>query len=229
MEIPVIPAERREISGTKAMRRLRADGKLPGVIYGKSQENINLTLQTRDIQKLVDDEDRVVEIDLDDKKEHALVRALQRNHLGDEIQHVDFVRVDLDDKVQLRIPLHIVGTPKGAQHGGMLEVVRAGVVANLPARSIPKYIEIEVAHLDVDDFVRFKDVPLPEGAELLEPSEGIVARCIKARRAAAIAAASAAVVGAGPGAAGEPVPEGEGEPAEGDAKAKPESEGEKSE
>lgn len=229
MEIPVLQAERREIRGTKAMRRARAEGQIPGVLYGKKQENINLMLEYRAIEDLVDNEDRVVTLELAGQQEHALIRALQRDHLGDNLQHIDFVRVDLEDKVRLRIPLHFVGTPKGANQGGMLEIVRAGVVANLPAKSIPKSIELEVADLGVDDYLRFKDVPLPEGAELLESTEGIVARCIKARRAAAIAAAAAEAVGAGPGAAGQEIPEGESAPS-GEGDPKPEGkEGEKAE
>lgn len=225
MEIPAISAERREARGTKAMRKLRAAGRIPGVLYGKGQDNFNLSFDYRSVEDLVKNEERVVELEIEGSTQHALVRALQRDHFGDTLQHIDFVRVDLDDKVHLSIPLHFVGTPKGTSHGGMLEIVRAGLEAKLPARNIPKYIEVEVGGLDVDDFMRFKDLPLPEGAELLDNSEGIVARCIKARRAAAIAAEAAAAVGAGPGAAGEEVPEGE-TPAEGaEGEAKPEEGG----
>lgn len=214
MDIAAITAERRESRGTKAMRRLRAEGRIPGVLYGKQKENLNLSFAYRSVEDLVKNEERVVELDLGGDKQYALVRALQRDHLGDTLQHIDFVRVDLDDKVHLSIPLHFVGTPKGASHGGMLEVVRAGLEAKLPARNIPKFIEVEVGELGVDDFMRFKDLPLPEGAELLENSEGIVARCIKARRAAAVAEAAAAVVGAGPDAPAETVAEGEAAPAD---------------
>src|SRR5690606_8429046 len=105
MQIQALKAERREHSGTKAMRKLRANGGLPGVLYGRGNENINLSFNYRDIEKLVKDASHVVELDIGGEKQPALVRALQRDFLGDYLQHIDFVRIDLQSKVRLRLPL----------------------------------------------------------------------------------------------------------------------------
>ena len=192
MQVPTLKASRRELSGTKAMRKLRADGGLPGVLYGKGEGNINLQFDYSDIDQLVHDASHVVEIDLGDDKQIALVRGLQRDHLGDNLHHIDFIRISLEDKVKLRLPLNFVGTPRGASHGGLLEVLRGDVEVHCPASNIPKYIEVEVTQLEVDQSVKFKDLNLPAGAELIPNPEGIVVKCAQARRAAALTKAQEA-------------------------------------
>ena len=186
MQVPTLKASRRELSGTKAMRKLRADGGLPGVLYGKGEGNINLQFDYGDIEKLVHDASHVVELDFGDGKQTALVRGLQRDHLGDFLHHIDFIRISLDDKVKLRLPLNFVGTPRGASHGGLLEALRGDVEVHCPASNIPKYIEVEVTQLEVEESVKFKDLNLPEGADLIPNPEGIVVKCAQARRAAAL-------------------------------------------
>lgn len=202
MQIPVLKAEPRTNSGTKAMRKLRANGGLPGVLYGRGGENVNLQFSLRDIQKLVHEADHVVELAMGDVKQTALVRGLQRDFMGDHLQHIDFIRIDLHEKVRLKLPLKFVGTPRGAAHGGLLEVMRGEVEVHCPATSIPKYVEIEVTHLEVDQAVRFKDLKLPKDADLIPNPEGLVVKCAHARRATEEApGATAAAPGAAPAAA----------------------------
>jgi large subunit ribosomal protein L25 len=201
MQVPALPAERREGSGTKAMRKLRASGELPGVLYGKGAENVNLKLKTAAVEKLIHAAAHVVELDIAGDKQHALMRGLQRDSFGNELQHIDFLRISLDEKIKLSLPLRFLGTPKGAAHGGVLEIMHSDIHVLCPAASVPRYLEVEVTHLDVTDAVRFKEVKLPEGAELLHNPEGVVIKCAHARRAEELeaptpAAAAAAVPGA---------------------------------
>lgn len=192
MQIPALKAERRAVSGTKAMRKLRANGGLPGVLYGRGAENINLSFRYSEIEKLVHDASHVVELDIAGEKQHALVRGLQRDYLGDQLHHIDFIRISLDDKVKLKLPLNFVGTPRGAAHGGLLEIMRGEVEVLCPAANIPKFVEVEVTGMEVGDAVRFKDLNIPDGAELTVNPETTVARCAQARRAAALTAAQEA-------------------------------------
>ena len=192
MQIPALKAERRDISGTKAMRKLRANGGLPGVLYGKGAENINLSFKYADIEKLVRDASHVVELEVSGDKMPALVRGLQRDFLGDNLHHIDFIRISLDEKVKLKLPLKFLGTPRGAAHGGLLEVMRGEVEVLCPASNIPRYVEVEVAGLEVEESVKLKDLNIPEGAELIGNPETIAVKCAQARRAAALTAAEEA-------------------------------------
>jgi large subunit ribosomal protein L25 len=189
-DLPSLTAKRRTLSGTKNMRRLRTQGEMPGVLYGHGKETINVQLATRDVQKLLDTASHVVELDLEGEKQHVLFRALQRDHLGDELQHIDFVRLNLSDMVRLRVPMTFVGTPKGASMGGLLETLHGEVEMKCPADRIPRMIEVDVSVLGVGDNIHFKDLPLPEGAELIQNPDAIVVKCTKARRAAALARAA---------------------------------------
>ncbi|CAG1770261.1 partial 50S ribosomal protein L25, partial [uncultured bacterium] len=84
MAIPALKAEVRTTVGTKQNRKLRAEGKLPGVLYGKGKENVNLLLDSLAVKKLMHDAEHVVELDLAGAKSHALMRAAQMDHFGDE-------------------------------------------------------------------------------------------------------------------------------------------------
>jgi large subunit ribosomal protein L25 len=226
MQIPALSAERRENSGTKAMRKARADGRLPGVLYGKGKDNVNLLFALKDIEGLIKAEDHVVQLTVGGEQQYALVRALQRDHMGDSIHHIDFVRIDLAEKVRLRIPLSFLGTPKGATHGGLLEVSHGDIEVHCPADRIPKHLEIEVTRLEVGDAITVKDLALPEGAEPMLRPEVVVVKCAQARRAdieeaeaaaapGTAAAAAAAAAAAVPSAKGGPPAKAEAAPAKG--------------
>jgi large subunit ribosomal protein L25 len=211
------------------MRKARAEGHMPGVLYGKGQDNVNLLFAARDIEGLVKNEDHVVQLEMDGRAEYALMRALQRDHMGDVIQHIDFVRVDLADKVRVLIPLSFLGTPKGASHGGLLEVSHGEVEIKCPVDRIPKHLEVEVTQLEVDESIALKDLKLPQGAEPLLRPDTIIVKCSQARRAdleeAAVAAAAApGAAAAADAAAAAAVPSAKGAPAakaaEGEAKGK---------
>lgn len=201
MKAPTLAASRRENSGTKAMRKLRAAGELPGVLYGKGAENLNLKFSYAQVEKLVHNANHVVELDIGGTKQHALMRGLQRDGFGNLLQHVDFMRIDLSEKIRLLIPLRFLGTPKGAAHGGLLEVMHSDVPVLCPAENVPTYIEVEVTHLDVTDAVRYKDLKLPEGAELNVNPEFVVVKCAHARRAEELEPAPVPGAPAAPGAA----------------------------
>jgi large subunit ribosomal protein L25 len=205
MQIPALTAARRSSTGTKVNRKQRANGRLPGVLYGKGQDNLNLLLDTKQVLKLLHESAHVVELDVEGERQYALLRALQRDHLGDDVQHVDLVRVELSDKVHLKVPLTFLGTPKGATHGGLLEVLNGEVEIKCPASRIPRLIEVEVTQLEVDQSVHFRELPLPEGAELLVNPDAIVVKCAQARRALAsetTAEPGAPAAAAAPAAAG---------------------------
>lgn len=206
MAIPALKAERRTLSGTKNNRSLRAQGKVPAVLYGKGKENVNIALDTGAVNKLMHDAEHVVELELDGTKSHALLRAAQRDYLGDNIEHLDLTRVDLNDEVRVNLPLRWVGTPKGSNQGGVLEVIRAGIALSCKASNIPKYIETDVSAVELNQSIFYKDIKLPAGSKLIPRADLLVAICRVPRviEVAAPAAGEAAAAGAAPaaGAAG---------------------------
>jgi large subunit ribosomal protein L25 len=116
----------------------------------------------------------------------------------------------MQDRVRLNMPVHFLGTPRGAAHGGLLEVLHGEVPILCPASSIPKYIEVEVTKLEVGDSIRYRDLTLPEGAELTAHADIHVVKCAQARRSEESTTAGAAGAAAAPTAA--TVPSAKGAP-----------------
>src|SRR4051812_33542295 len=104
-----LPAEPREQLGTRATRRLRTAGKLPAIVYGHHQEPVNVTVPAKPFGEALKKGAHVFELGLGGKKENALLKDVQYDHLGSHIIHVDFARVDLNEKVSVTIPIELKG------------------------------------------------------------------------------------------------------------------------
>lgn len=210
MQIPAVKAEKRSASGTKAMRKLRAGGLVPGVLYGKGQENLNVQLAGKDLVGLIGGSQHVVQLDFGAETSYALLRAVDQDHLSDIINHVDFLRVDLADKVRVRVPVTFIGTAKGVAHGGVMEVLHGDIELMAPASAVPGTIEVEVGALEIGDAVRYKDLKLPEGVTAAVSPNIIVVHCTHPRKVEEVApapgeaAAAAAAGAAAPGASAAP-------------------------
>src|ERR1700760_4797764 len=118
-----IPAKPRSELGSRANKRLRDSGQIPGVVYGHKEAVIAVTLPKKEVVNYLDKGTHLFALNLDGKNENVLVKDVQYDHLGLEVLHVDFARVNLDEKVKVTIPLELKGTPKGEADGGVLTQV----------------------------------------------------------------------------------------------------------
>ncbi len=172
-------AERREGRGKGAARKLRAGGRVPGVVYGPEAEPLSLALETREVEQLfqsISVDNTIVELDVDGEDEdiQTLVRDIQTHPFRPEILHVDFFRIQKGRAVQLEVPVELLGTPVGVKEGGVVEQV----VHSLPVRCIPSLIpevvELDISELDINESLHVSDLSLPEGVEvLLEPERTV--------------------------------------------------------
>src|SRR5215208_5876729 len=118
-----ITAKPRSELGSRANKRLRDAGLLPGVIYGHKEAVVPVTLPKKEVVNHLSHGAHLFELGLDGKKETVLVKEVQYDHLGQEVIHVDFARVSLDEKVEVTVPLELKGEPKGAADGGVLQQI----------------------------------------------------------------------------------------------------------
>ncbi len=171
-----LKAEQREGRGKGSARKLRAEGKLPAVVYGADAEPIALTLNTHDTEHLfysISVDNTIVNLEVEGKKVPVptLVRDIQTHPVRPELLHVDFYRIQTGVEVELEVPIHLEGTPTGVRDdGGVLEQP----IHHLPIRcvpaDIPEEIVIDVSALEIGDSLHVEDLSLPEGVEaLLEP------------------------------------------------------------
>src|SRR5262245_31719328 len=108
-----VTARTRSEKGGRANKRLREAGLLPGVVYGHKEAVIPITLPRKEVAGHINRGAHLFDLAIDGKSEKVLVKEVQYDHLGNEVIHVDFTRVSLDEKVKVTVPLELKGTPKG--------------------------------------------------------------------------------------------------------------------
>lgn len=161
--------------GSRANKRLRDQGLLPGVIYGHKQDVLPITLPKKETVNHLSHGAHVFSLALDGKTETVLVKEVQYDHLGMEVLHVDFARVDLTERVTVTVPIELRGTPKGAADGGVLQQVMADIEIECVVTDIPEVIRHAVSDMELNAVLHIKDLKLPAGATPTHDPELIVA------------------------------------------------------
>lgn len=174
MERPVINAKLREKTGSRHCRKLREQGDIPAVLYGHGIAPQNLTIHEHDLELALQHGERVIELSVEGKNENALIKDVQHDTFGQIILHTDLARVDLDERVQVVVPVILTGTPVGVQEGGVLMQVLSEVTIEVPVRSIPEEIRQKVSDLGINDQKHVGDLSLPEGATLIDDPEDVL-------------------------------------------------------
>ena len=210
-----VTAKARPELGSRANKRLRDAGMLPGVIYGHKEAVVPVTLPKKEVVGHLNHGTHLFELGLDGKNETVLVKEVQYDHLGMEVLHVDFARVSLDEEVEVTVPLELKGEPKGEKDGGVLQQIVNELELRCKVTDIPDIIRHDVTEMGLDDVVHIKDLKLPAGVTCLQDEDLIVAQVkeVKEEEAAPVAEGEAEpeVIGKKEeeGAAGEPSAEGE--------------------
>src|SRR5687768_17629017 len=142
-----ITAKPRSELGSRANKRLRDAGMVPGVIYGHKEAVVPVTLPKKEVVGHLAHGTHLFELGLDGKNETVLVKEVQYDHLGLEVLHVDFARVSLDERVEVTVPLELKGEPKGEAEGGVLTQVVAEIVLECLVTEIPDAIRHNVSEM----------------------------------------------------------------------------------
>ena len=178
-----VVAEARKQLGSRANKRLRDAGKLPGVIYGHKEAVVPVTLPKKEVVAHLHHGAHVFALQLDGKAENVLVKEVQYDHLGIEVIHVDFARVSLDEKVEVTVPLELKGTPKGEEDGGVLQQIVSDIEIECLVTEIPDAIRHNVTEMKLDDVLHLKDIKLPNGVRALQDEDLIIATCAEIKEA----------------------------------------------
>lgn len=167
-----LKAEKRDATGKGAARKLRAAGRLPAVVYGQGGEALAITLDAAETQHLfhqISVENTIVDLTVEGegKSFQTLVREIQVHPFRPDVVHVDFYRLQAGVKVDVEIPVHLVGTAPGVKVGGG---ILQQVIHELPVKVIPSMIpdsfEVDVSGLEVGDSIHVSEMELPEGIEI---------------------------------------------------------------
>lgn len=170
-----INAQPRSELGSRANKRLRDAGMLPGVIYGHKEAVVPVTLPRKEVVTQLDKGTHLFDLAIDGKSEKVLIKEVQYDHLGKDVIHVDFARVSLDEKVEVTVPLILKGTPKGEAEGAVLQQIISELEIECLVTDIPHDITQNVSDLEKDAVLHIKDLKLPPGVRVLQDEDLIVA------------------------------------------------------
>jgi large subunit ribosomal protein L25 len=190
----------RDNSGKGVARSLRREGRVPAVIYGHGREPKSLSINTRDLEKLLEHisaENTVIDLDLDGTSARTLIREIQRHPFKRQILHVDFQELVAGEKVIVRVPVILIGVPDGVRmDGGILDQTMRELEVEVDPANIPNHIEVDVTKMVIGSSMHVSDITLPEGVEVVAEEDASVA-VVSAPRAAVEAAAATDEAAAG--------------------------------
>jgi len=210
METTTLQAEVRASRGKGPARRLRAEGKIPGVFYGPGLQPTSLTLDPKELTQALRGErgrNVVFKLSVDGKDELAMVKDLTTDPVTQELLHIDLYRIAEDKVLEVNVPFHATGRAAGVVQGGVLNITRRTLPVRTTPANIPVSIDVDVTDLELKDTVSVQDVEFPEGVECLLRPALTLAIILEPRKAAAAeeeaeaeAAATPAAEGAAPAA-----------------------------
>ena len=182
-----LSASARDIGGKGVARKLRSEGRVPAVVYGHGREPQPLSINTRELERLLDRiaaESTVIDLDIDGKGSRTLIREIQRHPFKRQILHVDFQELVAGEKITVRLPIVLIGVPDGVRmDGGVLDQTMRELEVEVNPSNIPNHVELDVTSLTIGSSVHVRDIPLPEGVEVLEDEDASVC-VVSAPRAA---------------------------------------------
>ena len=184
-----LTVQTRAVIGRNAIKKVRKQGLIPGVIYGAGQEPINLELNGRELATVLSrssSENILLELEIVDgenkRNSLAMIKEVQHHPLQRQILHVDFHAVSATEKITAEVPIETIGEPVGVKTGGGLleHILRDLEVECLPG-DLPERILIDVTGLDLDQSIHVKDLQLPAGVEAITDGDLTVVAVSEAR------------------------------------------------
>ncbi len=174
-----INANKRELQGSGASRRLRRAGRVPGIVYGGGEDAMAVDLDHNELYHALRSEAfhaSVLTMMLDGKKKvQVLLRDTQMHAYKPEVLHVDFQRVNAKEKIHMKVPFHFVNADVAPgvklAHSTVTHVMTEADVACLP-KDLPEFIEVDLTELQAGHSIHLSQIKLPKGVEFVDLSHG---------------------------------------------------------
>jgi large subunit ribosomal protein L25 len=184
-----LKAEKRTVVGRNAIKKIKAQGLVPGVIYGSQGEPIALQVEGRALTNVLAhalSEHVLVELEIADGSQStnrlALIQEVQHHPLRPELLHVDFHAVSATEKITSEVPIEAVGDALGVRtFGGLLEHSLRTLEVECFPQDLPEIVRIDVTNLNIGESLHVRDIPLPSGVESLTPADLTVVSVVASR------------------------------------------------
>lgn len=173
----VLAAKKREGNGSAAARRIRREGRIPGVIYGRTGQSISIDLDAKEFASGIKNisASTIVKIEIDGESHDAFVKDTQRTIRNGAILHVDFYEVESGVALRTKVSVHVQGNPIGVRDGGILELPLHEVEVECLPKDLPEQIVVDISDLKVNQSIHVRDLALGENVRLLSSSDQVVA------------------------------------------------------
>jgi large subunit ribosomal protein L25 len=165
-------AEKREDVGKGASRRLRNAGKLPGIVYGTNKDVTMLTLAHNEVMHQLENEafySKILTLKIGKDSEKVVLKDLQRHPYKVQLMHIDLLRINENEALTMRVPLHFINEDKALgvkEHGGVISHLLTELDIVCLPKDLPEYIEVDMEKVDLDETVHLSHLVLPEGVQL---------------------------------------------------------------
>lgn len=209
----VLSVDQRSTRGKGPARRLRAAGKIPAVVYGNKVDSVPVTVDERDFVKAVEQAGKNPLFELKVKHNRkvtprvALLKERQVNPLDGKLVHLDFMEIAMDQPIDVPIPLHFSGKPRGVELGGTFRPTARYLHVSCLPTDIPESISIDISALKIGDVIQVSEAPLPKGVTAIDPQTQPLATVLAPKRGVELGEEEEAEAAA----EGEQAPEAEGE------------------
>jgi large subunit ribosomal protein L25 len=215
----ILHATPRPPQGTRPARRLRGEGKIPGVVYGLGGDPIPLTVEWRELRSALITEqglNAVIHLDIAGEQTPTLVKDIQRHKVRRDVLHVDFIRVDLNKTVDVEVSVHLEGEAESVgRENGVVDQVMTSLLITAKPDDIPSVLTVDISGLEIGQALHVSDIVLPAGVTTsVDPEDTVVTASHGQTDEDFVAAEAEAAGETEEGAEGEA---GEGEGAEGEA------------
>ncbi|MDR2375959.1 MAG: 50S ribosomal protein L25 [Treponema sp.] len=173
----VLSARNRAGRGSAEARRMRREGRIPAVLYGRSGTSVTIDLDGREFSGQVRNisESTIVKVEVEGKTYEAFVKDTQRSIVEGSILHVDFYEVESGVALRAHVSLHLIGNPVGVREGGVLESPLHEVEVECLPKDLPERLDVDISELKVNQSIHVRDIKLGEGVRLISNEDQVVA------------------------------------------------------
>lgn len=146
------------------IKRMRQEGKIPGILYGHKDKNKRIFVLEKEFKKILNvlrKETVTINLKLKEKSYNCLIKAIQHNPIDGKLLHIDFQHISKKDKIKITVPIHLLGEAPGVKKGGLLDQHLYEVSIRCLPDEIPSHIDVDISKLDIGKTIHLKDIQVP--------------------------------------------------------------------
>jgi large subunit ribosomal protein L25 len=182
-----IVVHKRDLTGTRATKRLRASGLIPGVIYGHGKDAVLIAVEPHVLREALHTSagmHAVLDVTFEGQKRghKAIVKELTLDRVRNTVIHVDLQEIRLDETIETTVSIRFEGEPKGVKAGGMLDESTREVTVKGLVTAIPEHLVVDVSELDMNETLQVSDLVVPEGIEIMAEADEVLCSVLPPRK-----------------------------------------------